>query len=148
MDRGALQGLSRDELMIRLTEVVAVVERLQERIVELEGRLAEREAEAAGRSAPEKTSENSSVPPSVGFKANRAARRRRGRGRKRGHPGRSRRRQRPDVIVRCRPTICEGCGESLPLGGQRRVGRSQVIELPPIQPVVVEARQYAARCGG
>ena len=151
MDREALQGLSRDELIelvVRLTEMVAVVGRLQERIVELEGRLAEREAEVAQRSAPEKTSENSSVPPSVGFKANRAERRRRGRGRKRGQPRRSRHRQTPDVIVRCRPNACQGCGEPLPLVGQRRVGRSQVVELPPIRPVVVEAWQYAARCRG
>ncbi len=30
----------------------------------------------------------------------------------------------------------------------RRIGRSQVIELPPMWPVVVEAWQYAARCAG
>jgi transposase len=36
----------------------------------------------------------------------------------------------------------------LPLEGQRRVGRSQVVELPPVRPVVVEAWQYAARCRG
>ena len=51
-------------------------------------------------------------------------------------------------MVRCRPSTCGGCGEPLPLAGQRRVGRSQVIELPPIRPVVVEAWQYAAWCGG
>jgi transposase len=34
----------------------------------------------------------------------------------------------------------------LPLAGQRRVGRSQVVELPPMQPVVIEAWLYAARC--
>jgi transposase len=95
---------------------------------------------------PPKTPGNSSVPPSVGFKANRAERR--SRKRRPGHDGISRRRQQPDVIVRCRPTICQGCGEPLPLRGQRRVGRSQVVELPPIRPVVVEAWQYAARCGG
>jgi transposase len=52
------------------------------------------------------------------------------------------------VIVRCRPGACRGCGAALPLSGQRRVGRSQVVELPPIRPVVVEAWQYAARCRG
>jgi transposase len=149
MDRAALEKLSRAELIelvIRMSEMIAVVGRLEERIAELEGRLAEREAEAAARTAPPKTSENSSVPPSVGFKANRPARR--GRKRRRGHAGVSRRRQRPDVIVRCRPSTCEGCGEPLPPDGQRRVGRSQVIELPPIRPIVVEAWQYAARCQG
>jgi transposase len=36
----------------------------------------------------------------------------------------------------------------LPLAGQRRIGRSQVVDLPPVRPVVVEAWQYAARCRG
>jgi transposase len=51
------------------------------------------------------------------------------------------------VIARCRPARCAGCGEPLPVAGQRRVGRSQVVELPPLRPVVIEAWQYAARCG-
>src|SRR4051812_25320498 len=54
----------------------------------------------------------------------------------------------PAVSGGCRRSQCGGCGEPLPLEGQRRVGRSQVIELPPIRPVVVEAWQYAARCQG
>src|SRR5215208_393784 len=148
MSRESLQGLSRDELIelvIRLGEMVVAAGQQPERIAELEGQRAELQAEIGRLSAPKKPSENSSVPPSVGSKANRPERRRR-HGRKRGHPGRSRRRQRPDVIVRCRPSACAGCGESLPLVGQRRVGRSQVIELPPVRPVVVEAWQYAARC--
>jgi transposase len=151
MDREALRRLSRDELIelvVRLTEMVAVAGQQQERLAELDRRLAELQAEVQRLSEPPKTSENSSVPPSVGFKANRVARRRRGRGRKRGHPGRSRRRQTPDVIVRCRPSTCTGCGDPLPLEGQRRVGRSQVVDLPPVRPVVVEAWQYAARCRG
>ena len=148
MDRAALERLSRAELIelvIRMTEMIALVGRLAERIAELEGRLADRDAEAAEQVAPPKTPANSSVPPSVGFKANRPERR--ARKRRRGHAGISRRRQRPDLIVRCRPSTCAGCGEPLPVAGQRRVGRSQVIELPPIRPVVVEAWQYAARCG-
>jgi transposase len=129
MERDALAELSREQL-------IELVLGLAARVAELEARLGQ----------PPKTPGNSSVPPSVGFKANRAERR--ARKRRRGHDGLSRRRQRPDVIVRCRPSTCAGCGESLPLAGQRRVGRSQVVELPPIRPVVVEAWQYAARCGG
>ena len=129
MERDALAELSREQL-------VDLVLTLAAEVAELKARLGQ----------PPKTPGNSSVPPSVGFKANRAERR--ARKRRRGHDGISRRRQQPDVIVRCRPTTCEGCGESLPLVGQRRVGRSQVIELPPIRPVVVEAWQYAARCRG
>jgi transposase len=88
------------------------------------------------------------VLPSAGFKANRSARR--ARKRRRGRDGIGRRRQPPDVIVRCRPGPCRECGASLPLAGQRRVGRSRVVELPPVRPVVIEAWWYAARrrhCG-
>jgi transposase len=127
MERDALAELSREQLI--------------ELILGLAARVAELEA---GLGQPPKTPGNSSVPPSAGFKSNRAERR--ARKRQRGHDGISRRRQTPDVIVRCRPGACAGCGESLPLVGQRRVGRSQVIELPPVRPVVVEAWQYAARC--
>jgi transposase len=150
MSREALEGLSREELIelvLRLGEMVAAAGQQPERIAELERQLAELQAEIGRQNAPKKTSENSSVPPSVGFKAGRAERRRRRRAR-RGHPGTSRRRQAPDVVVRCRPSQCRGCGEPLPLDGQRRVGRSQVVDLPPVRPVVIEAWQYAARCRG
>jgi transposase len=129
MERDALAELSREQL-------VELVLGLAARVAELEARLEQ----------PPKTPGNSSVPPSAGFKTNRAERR--ARKRRRGHDGISRRRQAPDVIVRCRPSTCAGCGEPLPLAGQRRAGRSQVIELPPIRPVVVEAWQYAASCSG
>lgn len=127
MDRDALSELSREQLVDLVLGLAAEVAELKAQIGQ-----------------PPKTPGNSSVPPSVGFKANRAERR--SRKRRPGHDGISRRRQPPDVIVRCRPGACQECGASLPLDGQRRVGRSQVVELPPMRPVVVEAWQYAARC--
>jgi transposase len=129
MERDALAELSREQLVELVLTLAAEVAELKRQ-----------------QGQPPKTPGNSSVPPSVGFKANRAERR--ARKRRRGHDGISRRRQRSDVIVRCRPSTCAGCGEPLPLAGQRRVGRSQVIELPPIRPVVVEAWRYAASCSG
>ncbi len=132
MDREALEALDKRALV--------------ELIVQLRARLAELEAELAGLRQPPKTPENSSVPPAQGFKPNRAERRRAKRGARRGHLASSRLRQRPDVVVRCRPTACRGCGAALGPRDQRRVGRSQVIELPPVRPVVVEAWRYAAVC--
>lgn len=129
MERDALAELSHEQLVELVLALAAEVSELKRQ-----------------QGQPPKTPGNSSVPPSVGFKANRAERR--ARKRRPGHDGISRRRQRPDVIVRCRPSTCQGCGEPLPLAGQRRVGRSQVVELPPMRPVVVEAWQYAARCQG
>ncbi|MCC6176235.1 MAG: IS66 family transposase [Chloroflexi bacterium] len=106
------------------------------------------QAEVQRLSAPKKTSENSSVPPSAGFKANRTERRRRRCGTKRGHPGTSRGRQRlATSLTLTRPTAHDHI-RPLPLVGQRRVGRSQVVELPPVRPIVIEGWQYAARCRG
>jgi transposase len=130
--------MDRDELL-RLDKeaLIELILRLYERVTELEARL--------GR--PPKTPGTSSVPPSAGIKPNRAERRRKKRGPNRGHQGLSRRRVPPDVIVRCRPTACRECGAALAETGQRRVRRSQVVELPELRPVVIEAQVYAARCG-
>jgi transposase len=147
MDRDALGRLSREELLEllcrqqeELAEREAAIERRDEKIRVLEEELSQFRQ-------PAKTPKNSSVPPARGQKANRDERRRgRKLGPKRGHVGVSRERSEPDVVVECRPSACQGCGESLPQTGGRRVGRSQVIELPPVKPVVIEAWQYAVTC--
>ena len=134
-------------------ELVALVGRQQEELAERDAAIERRDAkireledELAQFRRPTKTPENSSVPPSQGHKANRCAGRGRKRGPRRGHVGVSRVRGEPELVVVCRPTVCAGCGESLPETGGRRVGRSQVVELPPVQPVIVEAHQYAVTC--
>ncbi len=132
MDREALLQLDQDAL-------VALVMQLHARVAELE-------ATVARLSGPPKTPGNSSVPPSQGCKPNRTERRRAKR--RRGQLGLSRRRQEPDLIVRCQPTTCRGCGATLGAQGQRRVGRSQVVDLPAVRPAVVEAWRYAAVCPG
>jgi hypothetical protein len=84
MDRDELLALDKEAL-------VELIVRLYERVTELEARV--------GR--PPKGPSNSSIPPSAGYKPNRAERRRKKRGPKQGHQGLSRRRATPDVIVRC-----------------------------------------------
>lgn len=130
MDRDELLALDKEAL-------IELIMRLYERVTELE-------AGIGGR--PPKGPGNSSMPPSAGYKPNRAERRRKKRGPKKGHQGLSRRRATPDVVVRCRPTACRGCGAALEETGQRRVRRSQVVELPELRPVVIEAWVYAAGC--
>jgi transposase len=141
-----LAGLSREELLelVRrqqdeLAAREAAIERRDEKIRELEEELAQFRR-------PVKTPENSSVPPSRGQKATRVERRRRKLGPKRGHVGVSRVRSEPNVVVACRPCVCAGCGQELPQVGGRRTGRSQVIELPAFEPVVIEAWQYTVAC--
>jgi hypothetical protein len=117
-----------------LAECEAAIERREEKIRALEEELAQ-----FRRSA--KTPVNSSVLPSRGQKAKRRVGRRRKPGPKRGHLGVSRVRSEPDVVIECRPSACAGCGEALPPTGGRRVGRSQVTELPAVTPVVLEGWQ-------
>src|ERR687884_1920759 len=104
MDRDELAALDEDAL-------IELIVRLYERVTELETRVGGRPPKGPG---------NSSVPPSAGYKPNRAERRRKKRGPKKGHQGLSRRRAAPDVLVRCRPTACQGGGAALAATGQRR----------------------------
>jgi transposase len=130
-----------DEELLHLSpaEVVAHVRRLEARIAELE-------AELARRGGPPKTPQNSSTPPSKGFKGERSPEAGAKRGPPFGHRGTSRRRAEPDWIVLCSPPHCTGCGADLAGAPQERVGQSQVVELPPVEPVVLEAWRYAVTC--
>ena len=128
-------------------QVVAAVRRLERLLAAAEARIAELEGELARRGGPPKTPQNSSTPPSKGWKRER---RRAAEGAKRGPPfghlGTSRRRAAPTAIVLCQPSHCGACGQELAAAPHHRVGVSQVVELPPVQPVVLEAWRYAATC--
>ncbi|MHB8577457.1 MAG: IS66 family transposase zinc-finger binding domain-containing protein [Dehalococcoidia bacterium] len=45
-----------------------------------------------------------------------------------------------------RPTTCAHCGDALPVHGGKLVRRRQVIELPPVRPLVYEAQRWRVRC--
>jgi transposase len=111
-----------------------------------QARNAELEAELARRGGPPKTPQNSSTPPSKGWKRNRPGSEGAKRGPPFGHLGTSRPRAEPDRVVLCQPSHCERCGQALAGAPHERVGTSQVVELPPVQPVVLEAWRYAATC--
>jgi transposase len=139
--------MSDDELREWSPEaLVALIRRLEEQLAVATARIAELEAELARRGGPPKTPQNSSIPPSKGFKRERPS----GEGAKRGppfgHRGTSRPRTVPDWIVLCQPRQCAGCGADLTTAPQGRVGTSQVVELPPVRPVVLEAWRYEATC--
>ncbi len=132
-------------------ELVHLVLRLQDEIRALQ-------AELDGQRPPPKTPANSSLPPASAFKGDRAARRRAAkadgepapkRGPKVGHRGLSRSRvprAQVDQVLRCRPRQCGACGTALPQAGGKVVGRQQVIEVPPLQPLVVELQRLRVRC--
>jgi len=129
-ERNALKQLSIDEL-------VEIILALQAKIQDLENRL----------NRPPKTPSNSSTPPSQGRKGKRPKEKLQGkRGPKAGHAGSSRTKREPDITVELRVEQCAVCGADLREVPQTVIGSSQVIELPPVRPVVIEAQRCAVRC--
>jgi len=144
MERTELESASHAmlvELVLKMQETVGDMReqnrQLIERVHELE--------KASKR--PKKTSKNSSSRPSSERKGNgKLSGVDQKRGPKAGHIGRSRERREPDVSIECKVESCPECRTDLSQVSHREVGRSQVIEIPPVQPVVVEAVRYGCRC--
>lgn len=139
MTREYLETLTREELIELVLQLHAVV-------TELKAKVAELEAQFAGKPRPPKTSTNSSVPPSSDRKGNRQTAKKKNRGAKYGHVGKSRVRVEPDVFIECKLEVCPDCGADLRDVEQKVVGSSQVVEIPPVKPVVIEAQRYGCIC--
>lgn len=137
VDIELLTSEEKEEVILQLR---AMVELLRAEIAQLKAKNSERKP-------PRKNSQNSSLPPSKSPKPNRKSSTHGAkRGPKPGHPGKSRTRQEPDVIVEVRPKVCPRCGEDLTWVEGQCIGRSQVVEIPPIEPVVIEARRFSVTC--
>ena len=129
-ERNALKQLNVDEL-------VDIILALQAKVQELEDKL----------NRPPKTARNSSTPPSQERKGKRTKKKpQTKRGPKAGHPGSSRAKREPDITVELRVEQCAACGADLRERPQTVIGSSQVIGLPPVRPVVIEARRCAVTC--
>ena len=143
-----------DEMMVSWPpEAQAVVRLLLARNAQLEVRVAELEAEVAALKARlNKTSQNSSLPPSAAHphaKPDRTKRRsKRKRGGQPGHPKAERTiipTEQCQAMVPCVPTACRKCGRDL-AGVDPDPHRHQVWELPEIQPQVTEYQQHTLLC--
>jgi len=93
-----------------------------------------------------KTPQNSSIPSGQSRKANKKDATKAKRGPKPGHPGKSRVRSEPDEIIECRVARCPVCGEDLSLLPQHVAGRHQIIDIPPLRPIVREVVRYGRYC--
>lgn len=99
------------------------------------------------------TSKNSSSPPSSdppGFgKKSQKTQSGKKRGGQPGHEGKSRDLcpiEKCSEVIEHHPTTCAGCGEILN-GEDETPYRHQIIEIPPIEPIIVEHRLHQLSCG-
>lgn len=150
MSEDELRDCTLDQLITLVRQLEARAAAVDEELAAARARVAELEAELAGRARrpPAKTSANSSRPPAQDCKATvgDAAEGGPKKGPPHGHAGTSRRRVEPDHIIACEPETCRHCGASLAGAPLRPMGRSQVVEWPPVRPVVLEAHRYEATC--
>jgi transposase len=122
----------KDALIMAQAELIAA---LLKRIEALEARL--------GR--PRKTSENSSVPPSCGFKANND--KKPGGGKRKGRKGVSRAlAENPDKTVEALAQDCPHCDEHVAATDQSAFMAYDHIELPPIAPIVTRINLHRGTC--
>lgn len=130
----ALNSLSREELIDLIRQLFAEVRRLQ--------------AEVDRLKQPPTTSQNSSQPPSRDQKRNLpTGRPHRRRGAKAGHVKAQRPlSDHPDTVIEARVSHCANCGADLQAVVPQAVVRRQIVELPVIQPVVIETRQQHIVC--
>jgi transposase len=133
--------------------VQKLVEEMGQQIESLEKQLAEvltvqqQLLEKANR-----TSQNSSSPPSrdpPGFgKKQEQKKSNKKRGGQPGHEGKNRDLYPPEEcceVVEHHPTTCSGCGENL-TGVDENPYRHQIVEIPPIEPIVIEHRLHQLTC--
>ena len=145
-------------------DLVAFVVTLSERVATLETENAGLRAEiAALKSKGSRNSGNSSLPPSrdPAVERQRQASQRRSKrqggagGQQRragGQPGSSGRSlpltDTPDVTITYRPELCSGCGGGLVEADTVGVCRRQVVDVPPVVPVVTEHQVQTRLCAG
>ena len=134
-------------------ELVQYCQEQQEEIEQLRAQLTALATELASlRERIGRSSRNSSKPPSSDGPGFKPPERRKGSGRKRGaqpgHPGSGPELlpiERVDEVVEHHPDACRRCGQLL-RGDDPEPLRHQVIEIPPITPVVIEHRLHRLVC--
>ena len=149
-------GISEADWLATPVAVRALLLALQEEIEQLRAQFTALATELANlRERIGRSSRNSSKPPSSDGPGFKPPERRKGSGRKRGgqpgHPGAGPEllpMERVDDVVEHHPDACRRCGMLLQ-GEDPAPLRHQVIEIPPITPVVIEhrLRHLAGGCG-
>jgi transposase len=141
VNRDTLHTLSKQDLVSLIEAQAAQIEAQTAQITSLMARIAELEARL---SAPPKTPDNSSTPPSKGQKANLPDRVKSRRG---GRAGVSRAlSEHPDRIIEATLSACPHCGCVLGSADQPDTHAYDHIELPAISPTVTRINRHRGVC--
>jgi transposase len=129
-----IEEQSREELISLIYEMAKEINELKAEIVRLK--------------LPPTTSKNSSQPPSRDFKSEKKKRTRsKKKGAKPGHEKQERQLvENPNKVIEACVDHCQNCHQNLWDQVPVEVVRRQVTEIPEIQPVVIETRQYVVDC--
>jgi transposase len=146
-------GIAEADWQLTPPAVRALICSQQQEIEQLRNQLSALATELASlREKVGRSSRNSSKPPSSDGPGFKPPERRKGSGRKRGgqpgHPGAGLEllpMKRVDEVVEHHPDACRRCGQLLE-GDDAEPVRHQVIEIPPITPVVIEHRLHRRVC--
>lgn len=149
-----LQQIAPEDWERTPASVKELVEEMARRIEALETQLAEiLTVQQQLSEKVNRTSKNSSTPPSQdppGF-SSKTQKKKSGkkRGGQPGHSGKSRELYPPEEcseIIEHYPSSCKNCGQSL-TGEDELPYRHQIVEIPPIEPIVIEHRLHQLTCG-
>ena len=141
MNRDALTGLSKDELVDIVLAQARQIEMLMARVAELTARVAELEARLG---LPPKTPDNSSTPPSQGHKASVDSQ---ARPKAKAHPGAHRPlHPKPTRREEVRATHCPHCRADVTGVAQVAVEAYDRIELPEIAPDITRVVLHGGVC--
>ncbi len=128
-----------------------IIFKLEQRIVEQDKRIAELEAEVR-RLSISKNSSNSSKPPSSDmFPPKRSQSLRESNGKKTGgqlgHKGSTLEMSSfPNEVIKLVPEYCNHCGSGLSDVVEEYQSKRQVVDIPPITPIITEYRKYRKCC--
>jgi transposase len=141
MTPGALDSLSKQELIALVLAQMEQLRFLTEQNKALAARVAELEAKL---NLPPKTPGNSSLPPSKGQKTNKPEKAKKER---KGRPGVARKlAENPDYIRDEFADLCPKCGKAASPDDQRDVHAYDHIDLPEIKPVVTRVNIHSGAC--
>lgn len=120
---------------------------LRARVAELERRLGQNSGNSGKPSSRDSTAERQRQAAERRKKKDAAGGTRRRPGKQKGAKGKTLElSDSPDEVIDHRPERCADCGNALDERADRGYKRRQVVEVPPVEPVVVEHRAHTYRC--